>query len=720
MPKKAKQKDKKKSKVKKIPAKAGAKARVSKDGKVEVILPVDRSRGPYKKRKTEEQKIQERLEQLRAQERRQFSRDVLAPERLSSGYRSGGSIYRSDVRAPEGGFTGIVSSKEQKENERLKNVEKKLDKLLDKKPESEPAREPEPAPEPKKEPSELETVQSEIVRANIRRGMERRDREQRQKLAEERARREEEKARREQSRLRVATRRLREEKTAQEQSRRAEEERQKRIEAQQRERRQEDISRQISTRERRLDERERDQRLRESQRELELISQREKAEAHKRREKEDSERTFSGAKRLYKSKITERKQLVDDIMGGEREKLVTLRAEPNPERERRALEQRKKALQDEKAKKDREEAFKEREKIKREEKQLREQEKEKARKDAEDIFSEIERAPKSDVELVVEEIDTDPDDLEEPEDLPPTPPARQPEVEDDDEFKDVQESEPDQDIARELLRDEVNNRERRLKQEQQRANELDKLNREFIAHKNREDRNRRRREERRKRQELAKDVVGKAIQKAETQEQARELLDETIQKAVEKKEARDISKSILSDVIDESVTKSNLENPPVSVGRGRRVDIDKLLQTGATREQIGDYEQDLQRTKRLVDGVYSAFGINLTGTGDGLDYVKSSTSKAKRQQIRIDSIRKLRERGLSVNEIQQFTRTLDEINDLIARRDKFGRDFQRRGGAVQLRPAGGTGRAGRPRGGGQRVPQQVADIEERQDPQPRD
>jgi hypothetical protein len=128
MPKKAKKDDKKKSKVKKIPAKAGAKARVSKDGKVEVILPVDRSRGKYKPRKTEEEKIQERLEQFRAQERRQYNRDVLAPERIAGSYRSGGSIYRSDVRAPTGGFTNLSS---EKESERLKNVEKKLDKLLE-------------------------------------------------------------------------------------------------------------------------------------------------------------------------------------------------------------------------------------------------------------------------------------------------------------------------------------------------------------------------------------------------------------------------------------------------------------------------------------------------------------------------------------------------------------------------------------------------------------
>ena len=55
MPKKSKKEDKKS--VKKIPAKAGAKAKVKSGGKVEVILPVDRSRGPYRPRKTEEEKL---------------------------------------------------------------------------------------------------------------------------------------------------------------------------------------------------------------------------------------------------------------------------------------------------------------------------------------------------------------------------------------------------------------------------------------------------------------------------------------------------------------------------------------------------------------------------------------------------------------------------------------------------------------------------------------
>lgn len=73
--------------------------------------------------------------------------------------------------------------------------------------------------------------------------------------------------------------------------------------------------------------------------------------------------------------------------------------------------------------------------------------------------------------------------------------------------------------------------------------------------------------------------------------------------------------------------------------------------------------------------------------------IKKKTSKAKRQQIRLDSVRKLRERGLTFNEIQQFTDTLNEIDQLLERRDAFGNRYQRRRG--------------------ERVAKQVAEIEER-------
>jgi hypothetical protein len=63
--------------------------------------------------------------------------------------------------------------------------------------------------------------------------------------------------------------------------------------------------------------------------------------------------------------------------------------------------------------------------------------------------------------------------------------------------------------------------------------------------------------------------------------------------------------------------------------------------------------------------------------------------------------------------------------NLIKRRDDFGNRTQRRGGVVELRPAGGTGQRGRPRGGGrgrgrgrgrgERVGRQVEEIEQRQE-----
>lgn len=668
MPKKAKKDDKKKSKVKKIPAKAGAKARVSKDGKVEVVLPVDRSRGPYKPRKTEEQKIEERLQELRAQQRRQYSREVLAPERITSSYRTGGSIYRSDVTAPTGGFTNILSVKEQKENERLQAVEKKLDKLIEKK---EPKKvEPEPAPAPAPKPL-IEEVSTRPLATR------RRD----TPLTGQTLRREPTKSivadvgsgvsALASAGVGLATAGL-----------------SGVIEAGRDRKRDADIKRRQEEQERK--EKERKQKI---------------TDATQERLKRVDERLKTGS------------GLVDSIMGGEREKVITLRSEPNIERERRELDRRKKAIQEDKDKKDREDAFKEREKIRREEQLLKEQEKQKAKKDAEDIFSELESLPRSNKPnpVIIQEIETDDEDFEDVADLPPTPPPREsvkekkppapelpprdkpPELppRDDDAEQKRQQILQDQELARELLREEARKKDRKIKEEQERINQLEKLNRDFIAHKNREDRNAKRREQRRKekqdeeeRQSLAKKVAGDIINRAEVEEE------------VEK-------------IVAGGATAGLIEKAPVSAGRGRKVDIDRLLDNGANRQQIQDYEDDLNSIKRITDGIYSAFGINLTGTGDGLDYNKKATSKDKRLQIRRDAVKKLRERGFLANQILEFTRGLDRLNELLERRDDFGNRFQRRGGAVEQRAGRGRGRAGRPaRGRGQRVPQRVAEIEE--------
>ena len=679
MPKKSKKSDKKKSKVKKIPAKAGAKARVSKDGKVEVILPVDRSRGPYKPRKTEEEKIKERLQQLRSQERRQFSREVLAPERITGSYRTGGSINRSDVQAPTGGFTNLTT---EKENKRLKEVEKKLDKLLEKKEEPKKV-EPAPAPAPKPLIQEVKsrplatrrraTAQTPLTGQTIR------PKESKSIVADIGSG---------VSALATAGVGLA---TA-------------------------GISGVLSTAE-------------ERKKQSDIKKQQEEQE---RKEKERKQKITDATQERLK-KVDERLKtgsgIVDSIMGGEREKVITLRADPNIAKEKRELERRQKALKEEQDKKDKEEAFKLQEKIDREAKLVKQKEKEQARKDAEDIFSELEVAPRKPPQPIkIEEIDSDDDfksvegfsetDSEDfetgadtDEEKVPTPPPREkqkpkkppaPDLpprdeppalppRDDDAEQKRQQILKDQEIARDLLREEARNKDRKIKQEQERQNELDKLNREFIAHKNREDRNQRRKEKRQKekqeeeeRKAIAQRVAGDIINKAEVEEE--------------------VEKIVLG-----GATAGLVEKAPVSAGRGRKIDINKLLDTGANRQQIQDYEDDLKRLKRLTDGIYSAFGINLTGSAGGLDYNKKTSSKDDRVRIRRDSIRKLRERGFLVNQIQEFTRTLDEINELIARRDKFGRDFQRRGGAVEQRAGRGRGR-----GRGQRVPQQVEEIEERE------
>lgn len=685
MPKKAKKDDKKSKKVKKIPAKAGAKARVSRDGKVEVILPVDRSRGAYKPRKTEEQKIQERLNQLRSQERKEYSRQVLAPESVSGSYRRGGSIYRSDVSTPSGGFTGIVSAKEDIEKKKLKEVNEKLDKLLAKE-----KKEKKEESEPKPRETELQQVSNEIVRSNIRRGIESRDRRQRQIQAEDRAKREEEKQRIEQSRVRVATRELRKEKTAQEQSRVAEEERQQKIQQRIEAKKITDKSRQLSTRDRRLDEREREQRLRESSRELELISQKEKADAHKRREEAESKRAFTGARNLYKSKLTERNQLVDDIMGGEKEKTISLRADPNIAKEKRELDRRQKALQDEKNRKDKEEAFKLQEKIDRERQAVKQKERQKLvteahalkkqDEDIDDLFSELEKAPKN-VEVEVKElepeVETDDEDfVDVKEEEPPTPPPRKdkpelpprdeaPEVppRDDDYEKLKQQILQDQEIARDLLRHDARKKDRKIKEEQERINKLSKLNETFIEHRNREDRNQRRRQQRR-----------------------------------EDKEIEEKSKSVVDDIFSSAILKQSQEEeerdkPPRSK-RGRKPakvtqeSLEALVEAGATRGEVEENDMRLQNIEVIIRGLFTGFGITLPR-----EY--RTASKQIRTQIRRDSVRKLRDRGFSYDQILEFTRLLDELNEEIRLRDKFGNKYQRRRG--------------------ERVGRQVREIEEKEE-----
>jgi hypothetical protein len=377
MPKKSKKEDKKS--VKKIPAKAGAKAKVKSGGKVEVILPVDRSRGPYRPRKTEEEKLKERLEQLRATERRDYAQQVLAPRQVAGTYRSGGSIYRNEPTAPTGGWTGLSKDKN---TERLKAVESKLDKLLEKKKE-----------EPKEEePKKVEPVRRPLIEEVSTRPLATRRRtntttpltgqtvrpKQKQSIVSDIGSGVSALA---SAGIGLATA---------------------------------GVSGVLSSAEREIDS------GRERVREVNITRQKEEQE---RKEKERKQAITDSTQARLK-KVDERLKtgsgIVDSIMGGEREKVLTLRAEPNPERERRELQRRQKALEDDKNRKDKEEAFKERERIKREEHELKKQERQQLKKEAYDLqkqeqdigdlFSDLEEAPRKPPKAItIEELDTDDD-----------------------------------------------------------------------------------------------------------------------------------------------------------------------------------------------------------------------------------------------------------------------------------------------------------------------
>ena len=366
-------------------------------------------------------------------------------------------------------------------------------------------------------------------------------------------------------------------------------------------------------------------------------------------------------------------------MGGETDKQITLRADPNIAKEKREIDRRQKALQDEKNRKDKEETYKLQEKLDRERRLVKEKEsKEQALKvrkainslekdeNIDDLFSELESAPKKDnVELVVEEIDSD-DDFKSVDGFsePPTPPPRKVKPElpprdeapelpprDDDYEKLRQQVLKDQELARELLREQTRNKDRKIKEEQERINKLSKLNETFIAHRNREDRNQRRRQQRR-----------------------------------EDKEREEKSKAVVDEIFDRAILKQSQEeeerdNPPRSkrgrkAGKVSQASLEALVEAGATRGEVEENDIRLQNIEVIIRGLFTGFGITLPR-----EY--RTASKKIRTEIRRNSVRKLRDRGFKADQLLEFTRLLDELNEEIRLRNEFGNKYQRRRGVVK-------------------------------------
>ena len=197
----------KKSKVKKIPAKVGAKATTKSGDKVEVVLNTtrivkDKTRGKYKPRKKTRKKkevnaekdalsvLREKIELEKLQALQQAQRFEV-PQRTQN-RRTGGDINQFFGKSQRDGTKEAVGdlSKE------VKSLREELRKS--KEPKEEPK---EDSTEPKsKFKEELETTQNEIQRQRISRGIARRDQEEANKRREERIEKLEQDATREQAR----------------------------------------------------------------------------------------------------------------------------------------------------------------------------------------------------------------------------------------------------------------------------------------------------------------------------------------------------------------------------------------------------------------------------------------------------------------------------------------------------------------------------------------
>lgn len=217
MPKKSKKKDKD---VKQIPAKVGAKAKTKSGDKVEVVLNTtrvvkDKRRGKYKPRKKTNKKQDSKStsaltllrEQIELEKLRKEQEAVrFQPQQRFRNNRSGNDINNFFNKSRNDGTKEVVGEL----SKQVKSLRDELKKSKESKPEVE-----EKPEEPKsKFKEELETTQNEIQRERIRRGIARRDEQEREKNLQKQIEKVEKQQKIEQSRIRVATRKLSKERTA--------------------------------------------------------------------------------------------------------------------------------------------------------------------------------------------------------------------------------------------------------------------------------------------------------------------------------------------------------------------------------------------------------------------------------------------------------------------------------------------------------------------------
>ena len=636
-------------KSKSIPAKAGAKARVDSRGKVEVILPVDRSRGKYKPRQSKEDQIAERIKKLREEKNQnslQFAREQFANETLGANTRRSGSINRSNVAEPIGGFTGGTTDKNNlsKVQQELKEIKEELKKQkAEKQKEPKTARPPtaeietQTIEKPKPKPVE-ETKSRPLTGQTIRR-------EQRRSIVADTF-----------SNVVVPAAAVVSGGVAlglravgNEAQRQRDEKRKQLIK--------ETEAKAIADTDRIVENLKKDREKKFKERELQKRKQEEAREIlEEKRKKEIAKKVREQINPLEKQrKEKDINSLIDDLMGGKKESNVELKIE-------------------------------EVEKVPEPEPVVEEEDSDDEFQSAEEFDYPEEEEPIKDRSKLVKNIKPIVDKAKEDSLLTPEKKSRrqsfiqEAEKEEETEAKKKLREEAeklrelqiagDQKVARELLIETARNRDRKIKEQIEKQNKIDKLIQKEIEDRRRAEKNRRRR--------VAEQVLDQTIQKSiddRNKDLSKKVVGSAIDKAEKREEAEEVSGDIITGLIGRAVNESSIQNTPINSGRGRKQNDAGYFEKGFKREEIAEFRDLQERIKRNRKGLMF-FNLN----GNRYDY---KNNKDLEKFIRED-IRTLQERGMNQLEIDQATAILNILVADIRQEKKFNLSVRTRSGSRQL------------------------------------
>tara|TARA_R110000737_G_scaffold164834_3_gene192447 strand:+ start:282 stop:2573 length:2292 start_codon:yes stop_codon:yes gene_type:complete len=670
MAKKAKKTDKKKTKkiivknvkTKSIPAKAGAKARVDQRGKIEVILPVDRSRGKYKPRQSKEDQIEERIKKLREERNQnsiQLGREQFASQAIGANNRRSGSINRSNVAEPEGGFTGGISDKNKlsKVQEELKDIKKLLEEQKEKKKVVNP-RTPQPpqdagqaagqaaatrAPPP---PPPLVSGQTPL------RGQTIRPKQRRSFVADT------------VSNLLVpavaATANILVEPAINTGLRAISEVQRQRDEQRKNVRQQKELQDAIQAENNRRDAekkfKDRELQKRKEEERLEIQQETRKSVDRARQSYQNKERAKSDFTKEKERKVN---SLIDDLMGGKKERNIEITVDevkplpqPQPEPQPEPKNENFKVGGDIevpfKSQEELLEAFRNRPNQPEPLTDESDFEEEEPIKDRSRLVENIKKYQEE--ENKAEEKKTRRKSFIEAAEKEESKKKLREEAE---KLRNLQVA-GDQKLARELLVETARNKDRKVKESIEKQNEIDKLIQKEIDERRRLEKNTRRR--------VAEQVLNQTIQKS-------------IDKALVRDDAENVAGDIVSGLVGRAVNESNIQNTPISAGRGRKQNDEGYYEKNISRQDIEQFRNTQDRIKRNRRGVMF---FNLDGDRYTIKNIKNLD-----QFIRED-IRQLQDRGVNQLEIDQATAILNILVADIKEEKRFTNLARTTGGTRQI------------------------------------